>query len=253
MPDESKWFQTGFKVAQDIAKAREDRQNQTGDQRRFWLKVGTERDIIFLDNFKLMTERAGRECEAVPFIVAEHQLDIDQDWHKRKFVTCVGSGCLCCEKKMKKVSVGVLSVLDVTPFTDQGGQKITRPEKKIFAAVSNALVLLNAKRAKRDGNLVGCRYSVARHEQRTPRVGGDFEFVEKHDDLKAKYPGLNLDPYGFSAEQTVAYYMKLLAPPSREELEQIFREHNVTDGANFKGTTPTGTGAPKDDSESIKY
>jgi len=257
MSDEGKWFQTGFKVAQDLNKEREDRRNQTGDLRRFWVGIGADkaRDIIFLDNFKLKMEREGRECDAVPFVVWEHQLEVDGDWQDKKHITCVGpnNGCLCCEKKLKKTCVGILSVLDVTSFQDkQTGQKIVKPEKKLFAGTPNALVMLNAKKEKRDGNLTGCRFSVARHEKRSPRVGGDFDFTDKVDDLKAKYPGINLDPYGFSAEQTVAFYMKLLAPMPRAEIEKLFAEHNVVDGSGFKGAT-SGTAPASDSADSIKY
>lgn len=235
------WFDTGFTQAKDIARKRSEGLYENGLQ-RFWVQVGGDRKIIFLDDFSLKQSIGGMEVDTVPFGFWEHQLKIDGNWKDPVFATCTGEGCLPCEKKFKRQHVGAMTILDISPYTDKEGKTVVKPWKKLMVAVTDALLIIEAKKNKK-GNLKGCVYSVARHDKRHPRVGSDFEFEERIEDMKAKYPDLNLSPYGYSTEKTLDWYKELFKPLTREHVEKLFASHQVDDGfTKFGGPSSGGSG-----------
>lgn len=254
------WFNTGFTPAKDYLAAR---QTKADTLYRFWVRIGEERRIIFLDDFSSKIKLDdGRETEILPFNVHEHCLKIDGDWKRPLFVTCTQAtgNCECCRRGLRTQFVGALTILDITPTVNkETGEKIVKPWKKLMVAVTDALVTLDSKKNKRGGNLQGCVFSVARHDRRHPRVGSDFEFEEKIDDLKAKYPDLDLAPYGYNVMQTLEWYKKIFTPMKKEDVEKTFATRHVEDGfAKFRpGAAPVEGGGSSetggDAGESIQY
>jgi hypothetical protein len=263
------WYNTGFDPAKENLASRKTFSADT--LYRFWVGVGKERRIVFLDDMslKLKLENGG-ETDIVPFNIREHSLKIDGDWKRPIFVTCTKStgACECCRRGYKSQFVGALTILDITPDTDPNtGEKVVKPARRLMVATSDALVILDKKKVEPKysfqtkteipgGNLQGCVFSAARHDSRHPRVGSDFDFEGQIKDLKEKFPGIKLDPYGFNAAQTLEYYKKIFTPLPLAELEHYFATKNVEDG--FTGFKRDAAAAAKpvvgpDSAESIPF
>jgi len=144
--------------------------------------------------------------------------------------------------------LGVLSVIDRSPWV-KNGEKVITPRKKLLIAVPNALKIVEAKNEKK-GNLRGLRFTVSRHGEKQARIGTDYEF-EGPEDLKAPmYEGMNLDPYGFDAKATIEYYIKLFDPTPANVIEELYTKYKVTDGYERRMTdTPNSAVSSSNDSQ----
>ena len=241
----NEWFESGFQRVKEVAE--ENKKNfdfGNNDASRFWVRAGEVRNIIFLDNFDWKIELGGRVSEVVPFGRYEYRVDLNngpESWRNGIYFTCTKNNnipCIPAEKNFKRLFVGALTVLDVTPFTDKNGEVKIIPKKKLFVAVPTALAILETKK-ERKGNLMGWKFAVARHGDISPKVGNDFESEEQFtvDKLRELYPDVNLDPLGFSAADAFKFYRNLFNPQSYEDQKRLF-EHNpgAMDGyGTFKG------------------
>ena len=242
----SSWYSGGFEKSKEI-KERQDKgefEFLNQEKCRFWVSCGQEREIIFLDDFDWKAEVNGRESVTVPFCRNEFKLDLNNapdSWQDCVYLTDTSGSphrCKPAELKFKSNFVGAMTVLDVTPVTDRDtGQKIIRPRKKLLMASPSAAAIIETKKNKK-GNLKGWKYSVSRHDKTDPRVGSDFEALEHVDDVHAflKTIGctpINLDPYGFTGDKALEFYMDLFKPMPYEDQENLFKTYNVRDGNVF--------------------
>jgi len=248
------WFMGGFEQGR-VTNDGSGGEFGNNRQSRFWLKVGSEARIIFLDDFDWTVERGGHTMPLVPFCRYEYKLDLDGDWANCVYVTCTktaGIPCKPADLGFRRMFVGAMTILDVTPWKDRDtGEMRVTPRKKLLMAVPSALSIIETKK-ERKGNLKGWLYTVARHEKRSPRVGDDYEPMEKIDDLKAylKQYGaenMNLDPYGFTAEEAEKFYRDLFAPMPIDEQQRLFSQYQITDGNGRRksGGSSSGASAPK--------
>jgi len=262
MADE--WFDGGFKRAREVKESQDSGNFEFGnnEKSRFWVGVSDERKIIFLDDFSWKVDRSGFERDLIPLLYNEHKIDLNthpDSWKNCVYITADGnSPSVPAERGFRKVYMGAMTILDVTPYKDKetGEMKIS-PRKKLFVAVPSALSILEAKKNKK-GNLQGWQFSVARHEKRSPRVGNDFEAEKQFsiEELRKEFPSINLDPLGFTPEQAYKFYTELLAPMPYENQQKLFSGCTPKDGWDFKGkasspapTAGASAGAPSKDDD----
>lgn len=235
----SSWFSGGFARAKEINEQQAAGVLEFGnnEKSRFWIKVGSPREIIFLDDFTWTVEMDGSSVPITPFCRWEHKIEIGGDWRNCVYVTCTRGTAPCkfCDIGYKRVYMGGMSILDVTPYKDDAGKTVVRPRKRLIIATSKTLALIESKKAKK-GNLVGWKYSAARHQEKDPRVGSDYEAETHVEDVRALAkslgaPELNLDPYGFTADKAFEFYRKLFAPMPVELQEKMIKSGNIEDGS----------------------
>lgn len=113
----------------------------------------------------------------------EHTVQINGEW--KNFV-CTGETdtsqpCPICEKGDRPALVGVMTVLDNTPYVVQKGQnkgKTYVNQRKLFVAKRQTITQLTAL-AKKRGGLTGCMFDVLRSGDQAARVGSQFDFTHK--------------------------------------------------------------------------
>lgn len=255
MVDQRSWYDTGWGAAQreseKAAQRRADSQNRTLQQ-WFWMLVSDKehdnsKTVIFIDDFSW---KRSDGMDVVPVCVNFHYLVLDGEWKDTIHEPCVRhpaqppSTCILCAAGYKTRFAGLFSVLDITPFYSQKvGAKIVRPKVLTYPAGHEALLILR-DRNSRLTNLKGWKFSIARHDKKSPREGSDFVHEERIDDVvkylkdKGIYPEpqypLDLAPYNYTADAAYDFYRKLITPRSREELQRLLASHICTDGTVYK-------------------
>jgi hypothetical protein len=157
---------------------------------RFFMPPEEERRITFLDG-----ELDDEGMLDIPMFY-QHRLKLNGQW--QNFV-CVSEEepCPICEKGDNRAGlVGVMTVLDHTPYKIKNGPnagKLIKNSKKLFVATRQTIKKLSKKAAKHDG-LTGCTFEVSRTGDKDPAVGSDFDFVEQLD------AELLVQKYGLKAE-----------------------------------------------------
>ena len=237
------WYSGGFNAVKEEQAASSKRfEFGNNEMSRFRVKVGTESKVIFLDDFSWQVSLDGNQISFIPFGRWEHKAELNEDWKNTIYATCTKgvSPCKFCEAGFKRYYVGSMTVLDCTEYVDKSGKKVTMPRKRIMPAAPKAMSIIEAKKNKK-GNLLGWQYSVTRHENKDPRVGSDFEaelhvedvreFLKKHGEAGV---GINLDPYGFTAEKAFEYYRNFFTPMPFDQQEKLFKSCNVVDGSVLK-------------------
>lgn len=171
------WFETEYG----------DLEEETGSsggrkQRRFWLPVGAETKVIFMDG--------------VPFKFWEHQVPIDGDF--RNWYTCLRDldkdGCPLCDysaahpdSKGKpthgRYLVGMFNVIDRSEWTDSEGN--THKDEVKILPVKVMMLKRFKKRAERyGGSLAGHEFIVSRSSKKVANIGDDWEHVGEVDVAK---------------------------------------------------------------------
>jgi hypothetical protein len=202
---------------------------------RFYLKNGTQRQIIFLDDPRT----------APP--VLEHNFRLMRrgklSWGN--FETCVsripGMTCPACRYAEQYGNYGAsatyfMTVIDMTPYKNPKTGAVKKYTKMLFAAKQSTMEKLTRRSLEqtdkgRVEGLRGCIFNAARSsEPKSPAVGDDFTFVQVVD--LTKLPPEDRVPFN---------YAELLAP-------DITRLHNVVKQLRegFTGSE-VATGNPVDD------
>jgi len=212
------WFDTGYNgldEAMDKEKGK--------FQPRFWLKEGEKRMIVFL--------------ESEPLCFYEHHLYANGSWGN--YFTCLRQGCPLCKIGNKPYYVGMITIQDLTPYTDKNGVEHATGSKRIFAAKSRTLKWLRDQQEKR-GSLKGLKYEAYRADEKTARVGGSFDFEGKFDIATLK----DVEPFDF---------MKMFKPLEAFEVERDMAALGVGEGDPWdkegKGSGDAGAG----DSGQVDY
>lgn len=188
------WYRKGTEGLRDDM----DHSSKKDVVKRFWLKQGESRKIVFLDN--------------LAFRFWEHNVCIDGSW-KNWFVCLrenLGEECALCSSDNRPYFVGFYSVLDMTGYTDKKGVKHVN-EKLLFPAKIPILEKLSRKDEKH-GGLTGCIFDVTRGASaKSSAVGDDFDFVEKVELIK-QFPSVDITPY---------QYEEILKPEQADRLKII--------------------------------
>jgi len=172
---------------------REAQEAERGGLFRFWMSPEQDRRITFLDG-----ELDEDGMLDVPMYY-EHTVRVAG---RIKNYVCVGDQepCPICQADEKAALVGVMTIIDHTPHKIKRGQnagKEVRNQRKLFVAKQTTLQTLT-KIANKRGGLTGCTFEVSRADDRSPGVGSQFDFEEKHDTLEQV-----AQKYGLSAEDVV--------------------------------------------------
>lgn len=167
---------------------------------RFWLPEGTKftKNVLFLDD--------------KAFGYYEHELKINGKWGN--YFTCLkGSGrCPLCEIGERPYYIGLLTCVDLTGYEDENGVRKGKNRILLFPAKMDTLDLLKMRR--QTSGLALCAYKVTRLGEKAPRVGNDFVFMKKVNNLvETKIPDIK-DAKPFD-------YREVTKPYPIDELEQI--------------------------------
>ena len=198
------------KAAIDAADAQAERaKEEAGKLWRFWMPVGDERIITFLDGS--IGEDGMIDCG----MWYEHRIKVNGEW--TPFV-CVAESepCPLCDTGDSKQSlVGGLTCIDHTPYKVQKGPnagKIIQNSKKLFVATRNTIKILS-KHAVKKGGLTGCTFEISRTGEKDPGVGNQFDFVDKFTEAEL------MQKYGLKAEDVApADYSHEITYRTAEEL-----------------------------------
>jgi len=161
---EESWYSTGY----DDMKREEDRVASSRGPNRYWMKEGTSRDIVFLDD--------------EPFSIYEHNYRADGSW--KNWMTCmrgIRDEAVCDDKlgTNNRSYVGFFTIIDCSEYTDKQGNSY-QYEMKLLPAKMRVLKKFKRKKDER-GSLIGCMYRVTREDSRSPNVGDEFEFKKEVD------------------------------------------------------------------------
>ena len=168
--------------------------------REFWLKPGLDkaRKVIFIDD---------------PVIgFKQHTFKVNDQFDK---YTCLESDCPACAKGYYASPVTVMTILDLTPYTDKDGKQ--KPYyKTIYAVRGQAMMnIIEARRSANGGSLAGIKMQIMRSTDKEPSSGDDLQVLGKVDLSKLPVE---------SKEDLVALdYEKLYAPISASKLEAVMK------------------------------
>lgn len=124
-----------------------------------------------------------------------------------------GQTCPLCEAGIRSYYVGMLTVVDLSSWTDNKG-KVHKNELRVLAAKTDALKLLKLKKDKNNG-LAGKRFSVARTGEKSPGCGDVFDL----ESATVDYPAL-----GFLQGPPKPFdYATLFKPMSVEAMKMVAR------------------------------
>ena len=249
MTDESTtqpWFSTGYDAEHFPKRDRAKDETRDYVPFRFWLKVGEERRIMFVDDN--------------PFNFIEHDVFM-KTMHNFTCLQVEGKECPLCkaaeEQDAEEISirakpVAAYTILDLSPWTARNGKTHSFSKRLLVATETpfGIIKVLHDNRMAKDAEnnvpmeerlgLKFHKYSVSRTLSKDPRVGGLFEHWAKIADPLKEIEGItekDLEPVD---------YPKAFACKSVEEVQAFVNEWKA-----FKGK-PVDTGTP-DASKEIKY
>jgi len=135
----------------------------------------------------------------------EHTLFFNGRWDNFVCLEDSDGPCPICASDDKPSLVGVLTIIDHTPFTKKDGTEI-KFSKKLFIMKRTTMKLLQ-KKAVKQGGLTGCTFEVSRLGEKDPAVGSSFDFVEKTPlkQLQSEYED-KAEPANY--EEELPYYTK---------------------------------------------
>lgn len=169
------WYETGY----DGIKKEDERMALGSGPDRFWLPVGSSKDIVLLDD--------------VPFAIHEHCPRFAGEW--RNWTTCSkgthpeGVEAMCCKimGEASRYYTGYFTCIDCSQWTDKKGN-VHQFELKFFQAKLGTLKKFDLKKKGR-GSLVGQVITVTRSGDKTPTCGDDFDILrEVSGGLQALFP-----------------------------------------------------------------
>jgi hypothetical protein len=182
----AEWFKKGFEVVDAFPELK--RQN------RFWLNVAQEKKVIFLDD--------------APFTFYEHALTLNGDF--RNWFTCrknLNQPCPLCEAKLPIYYIGLLTVLDLTEFSDKKTGVMRKNEVRLFAAKVKALKILKKQAEK--GRLKNGLYTVSRIDEKSGRSGDFFDFDQ------------TVNPLTYNPDAKVLVYEEVCKPLEYDQLKTL--------------------------------
>jgi hypothetical protein len=163
------WYETGYAGAEK----EQERRDLGAAPRRFWLKVGASKEIVFIDDS--------------PFCIWEHSWRVGDD-KNFQYATCISKinpeGCPGDAAKgvQKAEYIGHYTIVDVTGYVSKDGKE----HKYELVELSPKTKVLNKLKAKKEakGSLVGQLFQVLRTDDNSASTGDDFEHKREVDMVK---------------------------------------------------------------------
>lgn len=204
-------------------------QSQSGF--RFWLKVGGENRITFVDG---SLDQDG--ALLIPYWY-EHRLMIGGRLNNIVcYETLPDAGpCPVCNHNHRTQLVAGLTVINHTPYVIQSGQKAGQTlqhRRQMFVAPRTAIATLQ-KLAEKRGGLIGHCFDVHRKEAKDARVGSVYDYVGQLTQEQMTAIGEEWKPYNWDEA------MKLLTPGEMETLGGSAVPYAGTQGAAAAGSVAT--------------
>jgi hypothetical protein len=173
------------------------RQEQAGKAYRFWLKVGDDAHITFLDG--RIDPNTG--ILDIPY-ANEHRIKVGDKW--QDFIcTEDHEACPLCAAGERKTFVGYLSIIDHRGYTTEKDGKTVTVEacRRLYVAKTETLKQLTKMAEKREDGLVGVTYEVSRTGDKKAAVGDLFDRVGEHSmpDIKEAFPEFG-EPLNYNEE-----------------------------------------------------
>jgi hypothetical protein len=253
------WFDTGENVREDVA--------DDGDSQRFFMKVKSERTILFLDGNSADDDKSDRKRfnrpYSAPFALFECQIPTNgpdgTNW--RNWVTSLRGRRDAHGQPLKDTVrdeapdlkpyyVGFFTVLDLSQIERldavlDKGKPISGCRRMLYPAKRSTLQTLK-RHAEKKGGLRGCIYDVFRGTDKSPNVGDDFQFVLRLTDeqIERLFPD-DFQPFDYRA---------VLKPKSDDEIKALLNNRaKVTkfgrdDDRGGRGGRGGGRGRDRDDS-----
>lgn len=203
--------QTGFdRGSAGFEKAKMKRERQEMDYQRkkdtpfsFWLKPGSEAEVIILD-------------KGEPFFVSLHKVkDARGKYVDEVCIADTGQHCPLCESTGKEGSYTmVATVLDRRPYKTRDGKTIKVSKKLMFVKGRNLPKFQRIYEGKAKQNLRGIKLTCRRDGEKESAMGEDIEFGGRvSEEFLAKF-GDNSKP---------ADYPKIFAMPSADDLVKRYK------------------------------
>jgi hypothetical protein len=192
-----------------FAKAKQKRERQEEDYQRkkdtpfgYWLKPGTEAEVIILD-------------KGAPFFVSMHKVKGSNGKYVDEVcIADTGQHCPLCVSTGKEGSYTmVLSVLDRRPYTQRDGKVIKVSKKLAFVKGRNLPKFQRIYEGKANENLRGIKLTTRRDGEKESAMGEDIEFGGRvSEEFLAK----------FGEVGKAADYTKIFAMPTAAELKKRY-------------------------------
>lgn len=212
------WYDTG-KEATDRATAKP----KFGVSRRFYLKIGGEGEILFIDGDNTTEEPIGS--------YREHAY-VTKDGKWPNFATCSVRNCPICREGLKPYDAWPFTIIQVKPtWTDRQGKEHAN-EVKLLVAKKEAMQKILRHIGLRKG-LVGTYWNVFRSGQKSYTIGDDWQFQKKIGGdgpmLPAERRILIAKEFNLKPEDVKPFnYREVLKPHTIDEL--------MAEGIDFEGT-----------------
>lgn len=195
---------------------REARQAQMNAPFRFWMKPGTSREVIIVD-------------ESPEVFVFEHEI-YNKATKERIYTGCVSEWetCPVCESEGKDPYYALLlTVIDLNEFRDRNNN-VHEFSRKLFVVKSGQQkkIIRRYKKAEEDGGtLRGWVVELSRDGDKDPVIGNDMEFIEQiPEEELTDYVRTYKDKEGKEHEEECSEpynYEELFPEPDAETLRAI--------------------------------
>jgi hypothetical protein len=187
---------------------------------RFWLKPGEEAVIIFLDTN--------------PFFIYEHNLKLGGKYGN--YFSCRKQMGICpiehTDSNLKPTYTGYLSIIDRREYTvERQGKVENRKDTRKLIPIKGTAIMVVEDLIKKHGDLTGRAFIVKRYTKDDPNCGIAFELVGKKIDLVKNFGRDGSAPFD---------YMKVLKPPTDEELSVLGFTVSVAGSAKDLAQEPQG-------------
>lgn len=188
------FMKTGKEAQQAIAEADAKAEMEKAERDKLFLfriPENEDRKITFLDGN--LDEDGMLDCP----MFYQHAVKLNGKW--RNFVCTQeeeGTCPICNEGEYKSALVGVLTVLNHTPYIIQNGNKAGQKivhQRQLFVGKKETIKQLG-KLAQKRGGLAGCTFDASRGNDKTAAVGNSFDFTEK------RTPKELMEAYGLKPE-----------------------------------------------------
>jgi|GEM_PF-3664661 len=204
------WYRIG-KDAEEFARSRALAFQQRKERAVpiFYLKVEEEATVVFVDD--------------KGFGVNVHKVKVGDRWIS---LTCVKdfAPCPLCATGNRSSYVIYYTVIDTRPFTDREG-RTSKFRKSLFAATGSTLQMRIADEKEEQNGLIGAVCVFKRYSAKESSAGTLVKFKGKID-IAQKFGEEYAKPLD---------YLKILAPPTEEELESLGFSVSIVGGDDILG------------------
>lgn len=178
---------------------------------RFYVKPGESRDIVILD-------------EEPGVFYYEHNLKDPQTGKWNKFIPCIKAwdNCPLCDAVKESNYVMLLTIIDLTPYTNKDGQTVEWSRKLLVVKSKQQKKFI--RKFEKEGSLRGAIFTMTRDQQMEASIGEDIEFDEFMDEeeLSDFVREYTRDGKKETEDCSVPFnYEEIITEPTREQLEKL--------------------------------